>query len=79
MNMTEFQIIQMIREGKNPQQVVLNILEEQASGTPLGENLLYLARNNRTQEIEQIVRNLAQAQGLDYDTEFKAFRQRLGL
>jgi F0F1-type ATP synthase delta subunit len=77
--MTEFQIIQMIRQGKNPQELVLQFLKERASGTPFGENLIYLAENNRTQDIEQIARNLAQARGIDYDKEFNAFKQRLGL
>jgi hypothetical protein len=47
--------------------------------TPLGENLLTLARNNRTSEIEGIVRNLAAQRGIDYDKEFMAFRQMLGV
>jgi hypothetical protein len=38
------QIIQMIREGKNPQQLMLSILAGQA-GTPVGANLLKLAQN----------------------------------
>jgi hypothetical protein len=47
--------------------------------SPLGANLLGLARQNRTADIEQIARNLMAQQGKDYDTEFKAFRQKMGL
>lgn len=71
-------IIQMIKSGKNPEQLMLSYLEGQLQGTPFGENLMTLARNNDTAEIEKIARNLCAQKGLDYDTEFKAFKQRLG-
>lgn len=47
--------------------------------TPIGQNLLNLAKAGRTDEIERIVRNLAAQEGLDYDKEFNAFRKSLGL
>jgi hypothetical protein len=47
----------MIKQGQNPQQLMLSILEGQA-GSPLGDNLLKLARNGNTAEIEKVVRNL---------------------
>ena len=72
-------IIQMIQSGQNPQQLILNYLEGQMQGTPLGDNLLTLAKQNRTAEIEQIARNIYSQRGLDYDKEFKAFKQQFGL
>lgn len=71
-------LIQLIKQGQNPQQLMLQIMESNMSNTPFGANLLYLARNNRTKEIEQIVRNLARERGIDFDKEFNAFKQRLG-
>ena len=55
-------LIQMIKQGKNPQQLMLNVLSGQAS-TPLGRNLLNLAHNGRTDELEKVVRNLYAQQG----------------
>lgn len=72
-------IIQMIRSGQNPQQLAMNLLQTQMSGTPLGDNLINLAKQNRTADIEQIARNIMRQQGRDYDAEFKAFKQQLGL
>ena len=46
------QIIRMIKEGRNPQQLMLSILEGQASTSPMGANLLELARMGRTNDIE---------------------------
>jgi hypothetical protein len=57
---------------------MLSILEGQA-GTPMGANLLKLAREGKTAEIEQLARNLSKESGLDFDTEFNAFKQSLGL
>ena len=59
------QIIQMIKGGQNPQQVLLNIMEQRMSSSPVGQNLINLAKNNRTEEIEQIARNIAQQKGIN--------------
>lgn len=72
------QIIGMIKNGQNPQQVMMNLLQGMQN-TPMGVNLLNLAKNNRGAEIEQIARNLMREQGKDFDTEFQAFRRKYGL
>ena len=73
------QTIQMIKGGQNPQQVLLNIMEQRMSSSPVGRNLINLAKNNRTAEIEQIARNIAQQKGINYDEAFNAFKKNLGL
>lgn len=71
-------LLQMIRTGKNPQQLMLAVLKNQAS-TPLNQNLLALAQNGQTAEIEKIVRNIyAQQGGTNFDQEFEAFKRALG-
>lgn len=73
------QLITMIRQGKNPQQLMLSILDENASRNPMYKNLKTLAQNNQTQQIESIARNYARERGIDYDTAFNSFKQKLGL
>ena len=73
------QLIQMIKNGKNPQQWIMSILEAQSSNNPMSMNLLNLAKGNKTAEIEKIARNIAQQRGIDFDTEFNAFKQMLGI
>lgn len=73
------QLIQMIKGGQNPQQLMMQILENQMSNTPMGQNLLNLVKQNKTDEIETIVRNIAQQRGIDFDKEFNAFKQMLGI
>ncbi len=72
-------LIQMIKQGQNPQQLMLAILQGQA-GNPLGRNLLNLAQSGQTAELEKVVRNLyAQQGGQNFDEDFRAFKQQLGL
>ena len=72
-------IIQAIKRGQNPQQLMLNILQNNMSSSPFGANLLSLAQQGNTKEIERIARNIAQQRGLDYDKEFANFVRGLGL
>lgn len=72
------QLIQMIKSGQNPQQLMLSILQSNAN-SPLGANLLQLAQNGQTTEIEKIARNMCKERGVDFDTEFQKFRQQFGL
>ena len=73
------QLVQMIKNGSNPQQLMMSVLENQMSNNPMGQNLLHLAKNNQTQGIEQIARNICQQRGVDYDTAFNNFKNSLGL
>lgn len=76
--MNQMELIQMIRSGQNPQQLALSMLQN-ISNTPMGANLLNLANNNKTADIEQIARNLMQQRGVDFDKEFANFKSMLGL
>ena len=73
------QLVQMIKSGQNPQQLMMYVLETQGMNSPMGANLLSLVKQGRTKDIESIARNLAKERGLDFDKEFTAFRQTLGL
>lgn len=75
MQVDPMKLIQQIKNGQNPQQLILSILENQMGNTPMGANLINLARNNQTAEIEKIVRNITQQRGLDFDKEFNAFKR----
>ena len=76
--MNPMDIIMKIKNGQNPQQVMLSILEEGvAANNPIAANLLDLAKNNRTAEIERVARNLCAERGIDFDKEFNSFKTNL--
>lgn len=75
MNVNPIQLINMIRKGQNPQQLMMNILGQ--NNNPILENAMNLAQNGNTSALEMIARNLAQQRGLDFDTEFAKFKNYL--
>ncbi len=77
--MNPLQLIGMMRRSGNPQQFLINMLEQQSGGNPMFANLITLAKNNDTQSIEQIARNILKERGLDFDKEFADFRNQFGL
>lgn len=77
-NVDPMQLIKMIKEGQNPQQLMLSVLEGQAASSPMGANLLSLAKNKDSSALEQIARNIFAQRGLDFDAEFNALKQLLG-
>ena len=77
-NFTPAQIIQMIRGGTNPQQLIMAMLDNQAQCNPLYANLCTLAKQGKTKEIETIARNLAKEQGIDFDKELENFKRHMG-
>ena len=71
-------LLQMIKQGQNPQQLMLKVLQGQAN-TPLKKNLLNLAEQGRTDEIEKIARNLyTQQGGKNFDQDLEAFKKTIG-
>jgi len=52
-------LLMQMRQGKNPEQLMIDILEGEASQNPIIGNLLTMAKDNRTADIEKFARNLA--------------------
>lgn len=74
-NMIQF-VMNMMRSGGNPQQMMTQWLQQQ--NNPMSANLLQLAQKGDSAGLEVIARNLCQQRGVDFDTEFKAFKQQFG-
>ena len=71
--------LQMIKQGKNPQQLMMQMLEGNMGSTPMGQNLIQLIKKNDSKGVEGVVRNVYQTQGMDYDKAFNVLTQMLGL
>jgi len=57
-NINPFQLIQMIKGGNNPQQLLMNILQSQQNN-PIIQNASNLAQNGNISALEMLARNLA--------------------
>ncbi len=69
MNVNPMQLIQMIKGGKNPQQLLMNILQQQGQNNPIINNAINMAQNGNVSGLEVLARNLAAQRGLDFDKE----------
>lgn len=77
--MNPMQLISILRGGGNPQQLVMSLLQNEMGNTPMGQNLLSLAQKGDAPQIEEIARNICKQKGVDFDKEFSAFKQLLGI
>lgn len=75
--MNPMDLLSMIKSGQNPQQMMLNVLQQ--GNNPMSQNLFNLAKQGNTAQIEQIARNLCAQRGMDFDREFNSFKQQLGI
>jgi hypothetical protein len=73
------QFMSMVKAGYNPEQLMISLLEQRMKGTPMGDNLIKLAKEGNGAEIEKIARNIIAQRGMDFDKEFSAFKRQLGL
>lgn len=71
--------LEQIKKGYRPEQITMNLIESKMKGTPMGDNLIKLAHEGNSAEIERIARNFAAQRGVNFDKEFAAFKKRLGL
>lgn len=77
MNVNPMQLIQLIKGGQNPQQLVMNILQQQSKNNPILGNAMNMLQNKNTSGLQMLARNLAQQRGLDFDKEFSNFKNQL--
>ncbi len=79
MNVNPMQLLQMIRSGQNPQQLMMNVLQQNNYNNPIIQNAMQLAQRGNISSLELVARNLAQQKGLDFDTQFNNFLNYLNL
>lgn len=63
-----------IKQQGNPKELLINFMT-QNNTNPMINNLIGMAKNGNTTEIEKFARNLFKEQGRDFDKEFSSFMQ----
>ena len=77
MNVNPMQLIQMIKGGQNPQQLVMNILQQQSKNNPVLNNAMSMLQNKNTSGLQTLARNLAAQRGIDFDKEYTNLKNQL--
>ena len=76
--MNPMQMLQMLmKKGNNPQQMVEQMIQSMGGNNPMLGNLMQLAKNGNTKNIEQFARNICKSKGIDFDTQFEDFMKQL--
>ena len=67
MGINPMQLIQLIKGGQNPQQLIMGFLQQQGNNNPILQNAINLAKNGNSSALESLARNLAAERGLNFD------------
>lgn len=67
--------MQFLRGIKNPQQFVMNMLKQNQN--PMAIQLMQMAKNGNTNQIEQFARNICKEHGMDFDKSFSEFMKQI--
>lgn len=74
MNVNPFQLINLIKNGMNPQQLIMSLLSQNGGqNNPIINNAMGLAQKGDVSNLESIARNLAKQKGIDFDKQFSNF------
>lgn len=76
MNVNPMQLLQMMKNGMNPQQLVMSFLQQQGNN-PILQNAVNLAQNGNSSALQMIARNLASQKGVDFGQAFSNFQNNL--
>lgn len=60
---------------KDPKQFVMNMIGQNSN--PMIGQLMQMAKNGNTQEIETFARNMLKEKGRNFDTEFSEFMSKI--
>lgn len=61
------QLINMIKSGGNPQQMLMGMLQKNQGDNPIIKNVINLANNQDAKGLEEVARNLAKSRNIDID------------
>ena len=67
--------MQFLKGIKNPQQFVMNMLGQ--NQTPMGMQLINLAKTGNKTQIENFARNIFKECGMDFDKSFAEFMKQI--
>ena len=76
MNINIIQVLQLLKNGGNPQQIVMNLIQQE--NNLMLNNLISMGQQGDVKGLEMVARNIAKEKGIDFDKEFLNFRNMIG-
>ena len=71
--MNNLQIIAQLMKGRNPQEVAIQLIQNQKIDDPNINLLIKYAQSNQTNDFVNLAQELFKQRGLDLNSEFQAF------
>ena len=77
--MNPMQIMQMMKNGGNPQQMIMNIMRQQAGNNPVMNNALQMMEKGDNAGLENLARNLCKERNINPDEAFNQIKGQFGM
>lgn len=77
--MNPMQLMQMIRNGGNPQQAIINIMKKQSGNSPVINNAINMMKKGDSAGLEKLARNLCKEKGINPDDMLSQVKNQFGL
>ena len=68
-----------IMQSKNPQQALMNVLNQQSRNNPILKNVFDMVQNGDSKGVEEMARNLAKEKGINADEAVQQIRKQFGI
>lgn len=79
MIMNPMQLIQMIKSGGNPQQMIMNMMRKNAGSNPVMNNALQMMEKGDNAGLEKLARNLCKERNIDPDEAANQIKSQFGM
>ena len=77
--MNPMQIMQMMNGGGNPQQMIMNMMRQQAGSNPVMNNALQMMEKGDNAGLEKLARNLCKERNINPDEAFNQIKGQFGM
>lgn len=77
--MNPMQLMQMMKNSGNPQQMIMNMMRQQADSNPVMNNALQMIEKGDNAGLEKLARNLCKERNINPDEAFNQIKGRFGM
>ena len=79
MQFNPMQLMQMMKNGGNPRQMLINMMKQQAGNNPVMSNALQMMEKGDSKGVEQLCRNLGKEKNVDIDQMMNQIKNQFGM
>lgn len=77
--MNPMQLMQMMKNSGNPQQMIMNMMRQQAGSNPVLNNALQMMEKGDNAGLENLARNLCKERNINPDEAFNQIKGQFGM